>query len=249
MQRKILTSAILIGLIVPVSLLAQRGLTVSFKSRWPVNGTSIGLKLGPVTVYGGLDMLKLSADGESQSTSYGRQWYYDENTSEYKQSDLYKQSESTSEYEGKALLALPHLGFKLYLVNIPLRAYLLGSAFLVVPSVSGRIETSYIDYHRDGTIQDQDSWKAELDESDREQIHDVLDFIGLTLGFGIEYPVSEHFAVGGEYGFSFITNSYHSEDEHIDEYEGLVEWKSEWESKGRTALGITNTSISLNYYF
>ncbi len=249
MKRKNLSLAIFIGLMVPVLLQAQNGLIVSFKSRWPVNGTSIGLKLGPLAVYGGLDMLKLAADGEQQSTDYGREWYYDDITGEYTEGNLYKQSESSSVYEGEALLALPHAGVKLYLVNAPLRAYLLGSAFLVVPSVSGRGEGSYTGYSPDGAIEYRDSWKEELEQSDLEQIHDALDFIGLTLGFGIEYPVSEHFAVGGEYGFSFLTNSYHSEDEYVAEWDGVVEWKSVWENKGRAALGITNTSITLNYYF
>ena len=117
MKRKILTSAILIGLMVPVSLPAQRGLTVSFKSRWPVNGTSIGLKLGPLAAYGGVDLVRLAYQSDYESTYYDRDWETDR---------LYRSSESESEYDIKARLAVPHAGLKFYDVQSSLKAYLLG---------------------------------------------------------------------------------------------------------------------------
>lgn len=41
----------------------------------------------------------------------------------------------------------------------------------------------------------------------------------------------------------------HSKDEEIEQDNGVVVWKDKWEEKVKGNLGITNTSITLNYYF
>ncbi|MBA7642543.1 MAG: hypothetical protein GH143_08970 [Calditrichaeota bacterium] len=249
MKRKILTSAIFIGLMIPVSLPAQRGLTVSFKSRWPVNGTSIGLKLGPLAAYGGVDLVRLAGNFESTSTTYDREWYYDYETEQSEYSDLFLRHQSTSSFKGAALLIIPHVGVKFYLMQSALNAYLFGNGRLIIPSVEGRSQGWWKDYDPDGNVMDQDSWDDYLTETDRKKIHDALDFIGLTLGFGVEYPLNQHFTVGGEYGITYFTNSWDQKDESIDEWDDMVQWKRQWEQKTKATLGITNTSITLTYYF
>ena len=77
----------------------------------------------------------------------------------------------------------------------------------------------------------------------------ALNFWGITLGFGLEYPFSEQFSIGGEFGFRYFTNSATNEGSNVDEYDREVHWKEKWENKIDAALGITYTLLSLNYYF
>lgn len=250
MKRTILV-AILISMIVPITLQAQKsGLTVSFKSYGPINGTSVGLKLGPLAVFGGLDIARISAEFESSSTRYRKDEYYDSQTGDYSYSPLYKYYESSSSFMGNALLAIPHVGGKLFLSQSPLIFYIFGAGRMVIPSVEGISEGEWTRYDMDGRVTDSDYWSEELEEPDKEQIYDALDFIGITLGFGVEYPLfSENFTVGGEYGLMFFSNSYLYEDEYTNEEDGIVVYKRELVEKVKGDLGITNTSISLNYYF
>ncbi len=251
MKRTILV-AILISMIVPITLQAQKsGLTVSFKSHGPINGTSVGIKLGPLAVFGGLDIARISAEFESSSTSYHTDWYYDSQTGDYVRSPIYKYYESSSSFMGSALLAIPHVGGKLFLSQSPLISYIFGAGRMVIPSVEGSVEEERRWYDVDGDLIDSDDFTEELEESDKEQIYDALDFIGITLGFGVEYPLfGENFTVGGEYGLMFFSNSYFYEGESTNEDDdGIVIWKREWEDRIKGDLGITNTSITLNYYF
>lgn len=207
MKRTILV-VILISVIVRITLQAQSELTVSFKSYGPINGTSVGLKLGSLAVFGGLDIVRITAEFESSSTTYDTDWYYDYYTEDYVYSSLYKKYESSSSFEGNALLAIPNVGRKLYLSQLPMIFYIFGTGRMVIPSVDGRSEEEWKHYDMDGSIIDSEYWEKELEESDKEQIHDALDFFGITLGFGVEYPLfSEYFTVGGEYGLTFFSNS------------------------------------------
>ena len=240
MKRKILTSAILIGLMVPVSLPAQRGLTVSFKSRWPVNGTSIGLKLGPLAAYGGVDLVRLAFQSDYESTYYHRDWETDR---------LYRSSEYESEYDIKARLAIPQAGLKFYAVQSSLKAYLFGEVFLILPSVEGKDKGKDVNYNPDGTIAWIDEWDDTLDKKEVKQIEDILDFFGLVGGFGIEYPLSEQFSIGGEFGFRHIANTFVSDDEWVDEWDGTIYSKETWKQQVEMSLGSTFTSLTLNYTF
>jgi hypothetical protein len=240
---------LVLGLSISTFLHAKSGLTISFKTGVPTHGTQIGLKIGPLAVLAGVDSIRLTGNFEENVTYYERDEIYNSQTGGWEWTDLYKYKEYSSEMQGQGLLTIPNISGKFYAIQSSLNAYLFGSAQMVIPSVDGWEKSSTTYYDADGSITDRSSSETYLSDSDKEQIHDVLDSIGLTLGFGIEYPLDKHFSIGGEYSLTYYSNQYAHEDQDTDDYDTITSWKKEWEEKARGDLGITGTRFTLNYYF
>ena len=219
---------------------AQSGLFVSFQSRFPIPGTSAGLRTGPLAVFGGLDIFRISANYDYESTTY----QYD-----FANSLLYKYRETTTSFKGSAQLVIPRVGARFYLGSAATRFYLLGDIMLIIPAVEARAAEKTVYYNPNGTLRDTFESDEELTDEDKKSIHDALDFISLALGLGAEYALSEHFAIGGEYGLRIFFNSFEDEDEYEEDFDGVVHYRDLWKSSTEAALGITYTSFSLNYYF
>lgn len=87
-------------------LFAQGGLFTSFKLGVPFSSTSIGLRIGSLAAYGGVGIIRVSADFDDESTSYEKDW---------ETGYLYKYRERTESLEGSAQLLMPHIGARLNL--------------------------------------------------------------------------------------------------------------------------------------
>lgn len=241
------TNAKLLGIIVliPLALSAQNGLFISFKSGTPISGSMVGLKLGPLAPFGGLDIVRLSGKFEDELTTWDAEylgWNYQTDQPEY--GPLYMDYERSSTFEGSALLLMPHAGARFYLNKF----YVMGDLMLVLPSVKGKSKGERIYYDSDGLPYDIDRWDDELEDEDREDIHDALNFMVLSAGIGAEYAFSEHFSVGGEYGLRLAMNSIDSGGKDMDE-DDPVSWKEEWANKVSMALGVTYTCFTVNFYW
>lgn len=94
--------------------------------------------------------------------------------------------------------------------------YALMEVFLGIPTVSG---TDMTDHQKKNT-------------------RDQLGLAGVTIGWGVEYLVSEQFSVGSEVSFSAVRNS----SKYESEYDNYTRESS-------TILGGTLCRLTLNYYF
>lgn len=220
---------------------AQNGLFFSFKSGFPLSGTVVGLKLGPLAPFGGLDIARVNGSFEEKFTSWrlDSEWVGDH----YEYGDLYMDYTRESTFDGSLLLIVPHAGARFYLSKF----YLIGDMMIVLPLVEGRDKGTRIYYDSDGNIDDFDEWDDNLE---KELINDALDFVVLTAGIGVEFPFSSLFSIGGEYGFRMIMNTIEDSGEEISEDEiGQIRWKDEWEDKISMSLGVTYTAFTMNFYF
>lgn len=227
-------------LLLPFSLQAQNGLIVSFKGGRPFNATQVGLKLGPIAPYGAIGFLNYNQKYNYEGTYYLNNWETDQ---------LYLRERYESHFELNAKLLIPYVGTKLYLVQSALKAYLFGEAFLIIPSIKGKSQRENVYYNPDGTIDFIDKYDDYFDSEQEKRIEDALDFMGIAGGFGVEHPFSEHFSVGGEFGYRLLMNTIEWEDEWVDEWDGRVWEREEWSSKLELAIGGTFTNLTLNYYF
>ena len=72
-------------------------------------------------------------------------------------------------------------------------------------------------------------------------VEDALDALGISLGYGTEYRVSEQFSIGGEV---FFTGAYWDAEEKGSSY-----YAGDWKRKTKAILGGTLARATLNYYF
>ncbi len=165
-------------------------------------------------------------------------------------SDLYKDYERESTLSGSATLFAPHAGLRFYLKQNPLKLYVKAN-LLLLPSINGESKYERTWYDQDGNVTYHDRDKDEMSDSDKEDIHDALDFVFFMPGVGVEYPFSDHFSIGGEFGLRFIFNKmeYKGEDKGYDDYDDITYWKEKWSEMISATVGITYTSITLNYIF
>ncbi len=230
--------------------MAKSGLWFSFKTGYPLAGSSVGLKLGPLAPYGGIDIFHFGFKLEDEYTSWDRDWIWNPGNYDYELSELYIDYEREMTMEGSATLFAPHMGLRFYLKQNPLKLYAKADLMLLIPSIDGESTSEETWWNYDNTIDDHYKDTDKISDSDREDIHDALDFIFFTPGIGAEYPFSEHFSVGGEFGIRFIFNSIEYDGDYEDEdYDGTVYWKEKWATTVSTTIGITYTSITLNYIF
>ena len=123
----------------------------------------------------------------------------------------------SDEYDFSIHLFMPKVGVRvLGARNGDLRSYTLAEVFYLLPVVSG----------------------SEFSDSDKKELRDALDLIGLTFGFGAEYFFSDQFSLGSEVAWNMI---YHS-TEYTDDFDN-------YRSESRTILSALLTNVTLNYYF
>ncbi|NOZ74305.1 MAG: hypothetical protein GXO90_02865 [FCB group bacterium] len=227
---------------IPVLLFPKSGLWFSFKTGFPIAGSSVGIKLGPLAPYGGLDIVYIGASMDYNSTSWERDYDYDWQTGTYIYGDWYKSSERSNTFEGHATLYMPHGGLRFYLAQQTLKLYLKGDLTLVFPSVDGTGNYESIYYDQDGNIEDIYRDENKLTDKEKKDINDALNYFIISPGIGLEYPFSEHFSIGGEFGFRLLHNTMDTSDKSEDDY-----WKDSWQTKMSTTLGVSYTLITLNY--
>ena len=114
-------------------------------------------------------------------------------------------------------LFMPTVGVRLLSARTgDLRSYTLAEVFFLLPVVSS----------------------SEFSGDDKKEVRDALDLLGLTLGFGAEYFVSDQFSVGSEASINLV---YHSTERTRD--------FDNYTSETRTILSALLTNFTLNYYF
>ena len=129
----------------------------------------------------------------------------------------YSDDFGSDSYDISVHLFIPSVGVRLLSARTgDLRSYTLAEVFYLLPLVSG----------------------SEFTGDDKKELRDLLDLIGLTLGFGAEYFVSDQFSVGSEASMNLI---YHS-TERTEDYDNYT-------SETRTIVSGLLTNFTLNYYF
>jgi len=129
---------------------------------------------------------------------------------------------------------IPHFGSRWYLkskgAQHAIAPYLLGDVFFSLASV-----------------------KVEGAASEEEAaIKDLLEFWGMTLGFGTEYYFSDKFSVGGEWGLRLLFDkvSEHSKEEEWQDYYGDTHtYREKVNDEFTVAFRVTYAAVSLNYHF
>lgn len=227
--------------------LAQNKFSFGVKPGMVIQNSYFGFTAGKFLPYASMDLLWMTANMKetSNSTSYSS-YYGDISTSSDWDEYIFK---------GKAIVLIPHFGSKFYIrgakASEGLRAYLNGDLFFSIPSVSGKEERSWR-YTSDGETESGHS-SEKMDKKTKELIEDVLSFWGFNLGFGTEYMFSEHFSVGGEYGFRLFFNKIKYHDEESSSYGDpqyyYYSYQNKWEDELSLTLKMNYAVVALNFYF
>ncbi len=129
----------------------------------------------------------------------------------------YSDDYGSDSYDFSVHLFIPKVGVRLLSARTgDLHSYTLAEAFYLLPVVSS----------------------SEWTDDDKKEYRDAFDLIGLTVGFGAEYFVSDQFSVGNEVSMNLF---YHSA-EYTGDYDNYT-------SEYRTILSALMTNVTLNYYF
>jgi hypothetical protein len=226
---------------------AQSRFAFGIKPGMTIQNSYFGFTAGRFLPYASMDLLWMSVK-------------MTETSEEHRQDDSYYGSTRYSYWdeqtiEGKALVLIPHFGSKLYIYGSQasegLRSYLNGDLYFSISSVSGEEEESWR-YTYDGATESghsSDKW----DKKTEELVEDVLSFWGFNLGFGTEYMFSEHFSIGGEYGFRLFFNKIKWQDENSWSYGtpgyDYHSYQEKWEDELSLTLRMNYAVVALNYYF
>jgi hypothetical protein len=223
---------------------AQSRFAFGIKPGMTMQTSYFGFTAGRFLPYASMDMLwmsvKMTETRSSHDTYYGNTYdYWEEQT-----------------FKGKAVLFIPHFGAKWFVHGASrsdgLRAYLNADLYLSIPSVSGEEEKSWRQTYNGQT--ESGHWSKKMDKDEEELIEDVLSFWGFNLGFGTEYMFSEHFSVGGEYGFRLFFNGIERHDESSSSYGNpgspyYQSYQDEWDDELRLTLRMNYAVVALNFYF
>ena len=85
-----------------------------------------------------------------------------------------------------------------------------------------------------------------IDEEDKEELADQIDFVGLMCGSGVEYFFSKEFSIGGEIALNVLLQSMVDEHEDGDYYSNDIQTIK---NKLNLRAGAIFTQFTLNYYF
>ncbi|UCD38307.1 MAG: hypothetical protein JSW54_02165, partial [Fidelibacterota bacterium] len=170
---RLLPYAILISLIVvPVSAQlgdvdnieqseSPRGLFFSFHNKSPFASTKIGVRNGPLALFGGLDLIRIGLTMDDDYTSYA---------TDYVTGRTYKDYESEDHVEFTGVFFIPHAGLKYFLRESPLSLYVTGDIFFILPSIKGASEGREVEYNPDGSVYWIDDWDYSLETDEEEMI-------------------------------------------------------------------------------
>jgi opacity protein-like surface antigen len=99
-----------------------------------------------------------------------------------------------AELSAGATLYIPNVGARFYFTSKELKPYVYLGLLKSVATVDLKSKTQ---------IAETDLLPGDV----KDQLTSLLGFMGITAGFGAEHPFSEHFSVGGEYGFRYLRTS------------------------------------------
>jgi hypothetical protein len=136
----------------------------------------------------------------------------------------------TVELKASASVFIPNVGVKYAFKAKELKPYLFVGYLKSFGSISASADIAGETYDFEGNTKD--------------QINDLLSFWGFNLGFGVEYPFSEHFGVGGEYGFRYL----HAHSEGTTDENSII-LPEDIATEINASLRATSARASLNYTF
>lgn len=221
---------LLIGLLLSIML-------TNYSFSQPSMGVRIGgptqsfyvglLKLGSIHTFAGMDYSGFSINIEGSNYFESGDDGDDGDPEEIVYSDL--------EAKANIRLFMPRAGIKFnFSGKNNLKSYLLGEMFLVFPSVNAEATD--------------DGDKIELSDDDKDRIKDVLDLMGITIGYGTEYFFSDQFSIGGEFGINIVLWNWSEEFTYEDYYDGEYEI-NRTSIDAKANVGSSFSRMTLNFYF
>jgi opacity protein-like surface antigen len=100
------------------------------------------------------------------------------------------ESDAFEEMSAGVTLYIPSIGARYYFGSSEVKPYVYAGFLKSIATVSIKVETN--------------TGADELEGDVKDQLTSLLGFWGVNAGFGSEYAFSEHFSVGGEYGFRYL---------------------------------------------
>ncbi|MBN1895260.1 hypothetical protein JW906_12230 [bacterium] len=230
------------AVIVLVPLLASaQSFVFSIKPNQSLQTAHAGLQIGSVQPYIGLDHLALSVESSSSASVY----FFDPATRVQE-----KMYDSRSSTEISAGLLIPHIGVKVDFRKSRLIPYGFVELFKSFSSFDLKSKETENDYGIFGEYMDPAD-ESDTDEDLNEFIKDILGFWGVNFGFGVEYPLSDHFSIGGEYGLRWMNAlaKYDDSEEYEDSYFSVAKMRYELESELKGKFRLSYAAVSLNFKF
>jgi hypothetical protein len=216
---------------------SAEGVVFSVSPGQAIESAQIGLPMGNLLPYFGLDIMGVAGKASYTDTNYD--YYYNGETY------VEVTEVSTEEFKGSAMLFIPHIGARFYLAKAELRPYVFGDLLKSFAFVNAEAEGNYRDYV-DGGLVDSGSYSSDLDDETKDLLQKALGFWGMSAGFGCEYAFSEKFTLGGEYALRYLHASTKSDG---DSGEGSSEFSSLMDSEVSGSLKLSCGRIWLNYHF
>lgn len=245
-----LTAALLIA---PAVLLAQDGITFTFKPGSLINTADVGMEFGSFNAHAGFDLAWMSVGFNDEFTSVS---VYEDgmNTQRYVYQDKV-------EINASAMIFVPHLGVKYSLGRRAagqVSPFIRGVFFKSFASVNiegkqKNVQYEWDDYQPGDPPDDSDVWEDEYADEDASSIaEDALDFWGLQVAFGAEYYFNERFSLGGEFGIRMLMNGVEDSGSEEESYGSPGDWSSsyrdEWKTELDAAFRLTYAVLNLNFY-
>jgi hypothetical protein len=138
-------------------------------------------------------------------------------------------SSASAELTAGATLYIPNVGTRYYFSSKELKPYVYLGFLKSIATVNLKATSSTTTMEL-------------LGKDTKDQLTSLLGFWGINAGFGAEYPFSEHFAVGGEYGFRYL--HAHAKGDGLDGYFG-----SDLTDEITASLKNSMVRVLLNYKF
>lgn len=205
-----------------------------------IQSANFGYQMGKMIPYIGLNLIAIGADGTFTETDFNSSM-----------GSTYERVEIT-DISGSATLLIPHIGLKYHFSDpaAAIRPYCVGGVFKSIPivSVEGDETTRY---YEDGVLTDVYNDNTQLEDEEEDAIKDLLGVWGFNVGFGVEYPFSEHFSIGGEFGLRlfFASANYDYEDSEDYDDDGTADWRDEFDSELSASLKLSYAAVVLSFSF
>jgi len=137
-------------------------------------------------------------------------------------------STAYEEITASAMLYIPNIGARYYFGSSEVKPYVYAGFLKSIATVSAKTKT--------------ETAESEFEGDSKDQLTSLLGFWGVNAGFGAEYPFSEHFSVGSEYGFRYLRT--HAKGDGFDGAMG-----SDLTDEITASLKSSTVRVILNYKF
>jgi opacity protein-like surface antigen len=238
-KHKLVCALVAITLLIPALSFAAP-LVFSMSPGQVVQSAQVGMSMGSLMPYVGLDLMGVSGKVKvNYTSSFG---YYDE-FNNFTEGTL-RESE---DIKASAMLLIPHIGARFYFATEPLKPYVYTGFLKSLPFVSAKESYSARLYDESGHLLESQSSSSELTGDAKDAVTHPLGFWGLNLGFGAEYPFSENFSLGGEYGLRWFHTGSKSAGSSGSGGDSFL--TDALDSEMTASLKLTTARIVLNYQF